>query len=121
MIDWLLGTLLATSALIVLVLLVREPVRRHFGARVAYGLWLIPVARLLMPTMTHRSSGRSAITPRTLTSSYGRADAAQQCRSAGAIVDRADGRLADDLARALAGSGGWPVRGPNERIPPRAL
>ena len=50
--DWLLGTLLATSGLIVLVLLIREPVRRHFGARVAYGLWLIPAARLLMPTMT---------------------------------------------------------------------
>jgi len=50
--DWLLGTLLATSGLIVLVLLLREPVRRHFGARVAYGLWLIPAARLLMPTLT---------------------------------------------------------------------
>ena len=53
MTDWLLGTLVATSGLIVLVLLVREPVRRHFGARVAYGLWLIPAARLLMPTITH--------------------------------------------------------------------
>ena len=52
MTDWLLGTLLATSGLIVLVLLIREPVRRHFGARVAYGLWLIPAARLLMPTIT---------------------------------------------------------------------
>ncbi len=53
MTDWLLGTLLATSGLILLVLLIREPVRRHFGARVAYGLWLIPAARLLMPTITH--------------------------------------------------------------------
>ena len=52
MTDWLLGTLLATSGLIVLVLLIREPVRRHFGARVAYGLWLIPAARLMMPTLT---------------------------------------------------------------------
>jgi bla regulator protein BlaR1 len=52
MIDWLLGTLLATSALILFVLLVREPVRRYFGARVAYGLWLIPAARLLMPPIT---------------------------------------------------------------------
>ena len=52
MTDWLLGALLATSGLIVLVLLIREPVRRQFGARVAYGLWLIPVARLLMPTLT---------------------------------------------------------------------
>ena len=52
MIDWLTGTLIATSALILLVLFIREPVRRHFGARVAYGLWLIPAARLMMPTLT---------------------------------------------------------------------
>ena len=52
MTGWLLGTLFATSVLIGLVLLVREPVRRRFGSRVAYGLWLIPAARLLMPTMT---------------------------------------------------------------------
>ncbi|HET9398218.1 MAG TPA: M56 family metallopeptidase [Sphingomicrobium sp.] len=52
MTDWLLGTLLATSGLIVLVLLIREPVRRHFGSRVAYGLWLIPAMRLLMPTLS---------------------------------------------------------------------
>ncbi|GAA4748554.1 hypothetical protein GCM10023264_13330 [Sphingomonas daechungensis] len=52
MTDWLLGTLFATSGLVVLVLLIREPVRRAFGARVAYGLWLIPAARLLMPTLT---------------------------------------------------------------------
>lgn len=52
MTGWLLDTLLATSGLILLVLLVREPVRRRFGSRVAYGLWLIPAARLLMPTLT---------------------------------------------------------------------
>lgn len=52
MTEWLTGTLFATSALILLVLLVREPIRRTFGARVAYGLWLIPAARLLMPTLT---------------------------------------------------------------------
>jgi beta-lactamase regulating signal transducer with metallopeptidase domain len=52
MIDWALGTFLATSALIILVLLLREPVRQRFGARVAYALWLIPAARLLMPTIT---------------------------------------------------------------------
>jgi bla regulator protein blaR1 len=53
MTDWLLATLLATSALIALVLLVREPVRKWFGSRVTYGLWLIPAARLFMPTLTH--------------------------------------------------------------------
>jgi beta-lactamase regulating signal transducer with metallopeptidase domain len=49
--DWLLGALCATSALMLLVLAAREPVRRFFGARVAYGLWLIPAARLLMPSL----------------------------------------------------------------------
>jgi len=53
MTDWLLHTLVATSALMLLVLAVREPVRKRFGSRVAYGLWLIPVARLFMPTLTH--------------------------------------------------------------------
>ena len=53
MTSWLVGTLIATSALIALVLLIREPVRRRFGSRIAYGLWLIPAARLLMPTLTH--------------------------------------------------------------------
>jgi bla regulator protein BlaR1 len=53
MTDWLLGTLLATSALVLFVLVIREPVRRRFGSRVTYGLWLIPAARLFMPTLTH--------------------------------------------------------------------
>ena len=52
MTGWLLDTFVATSALVLLVMLVREPVRRRFGSRVAYGLWLIPAARLLMPTLT---------------------------------------------------------------------
>ena len=52
MIDWLTDTLLATSLLMALVLLVREPARRRFGPAVAYGLWLIPALRLLMPPLT---------------------------------------------------------------------
>ena len=70
MTDWLLGTLFATSGLIVLVLMIREPVRRNFGARVAYGLWLIPAARLLMPTLTQtieRPVG-AAVTPQMFSS-----------------------------------------------------
>jgi beta-lactamase regulating signal transducer with metallopeptidase domain len=47
-----LHSLVATSALMLAVLLVREPVRNWFGSRVAYGLWLIPAARLFMPTLT---------------------------------------------------------------------
>ena len=72
MTDWLIGTLLATSGLILLVLLIREPVRKHFGARVAYGLWLIPAARLLMPTITEtieRPVG-AAVTPRMMITHY---------------------------------------------------
>ena len=52
MIQWLLGSLLATSGLMILVLLTRDSVRRYFGSRVAYSLWIIPAARLLMPTLT---------------------------------------------------------------------
>ena len=62
MTDWLLHTLVATSGLIFIVLIAREPVRRLFGSRVAYGLWLIPVARLFMPTLTHTVE-RSVPTP----------------------------------------------------------
>ena len=42
MTDWLFDTLLATSALLLLVLLIRGPVARHFGPSVAYWLWLFP-------------------------------------------------------------------------------
>lgn len=52
MTDWLVGTLLATSALLALVLVLREPVRRWFGPGVAYSLWLIPALRVVLPPMT---------------------------------------------------------------------
>ena len=52
MIDWLTDTLLATTLLMALVLVIREPVRRQFGPAVAYGLWLLPALRMLMPPLT---------------------------------------------------------------------
>lgn len=52
MTEWLSDTLLATSALLLLVLLIRAPVARHFGAGTAYFLWALPAARLFMPTLT---------------------------------------------------------------------
>lgn len=72
MTDWLIGTLFATSVLILMVLLVREPVRKHFGARVAYGLWLIPAARLFMPTLTQTIERpvSVAVSPRLMSSQY---------------------------------------------------
>ena len=42
-------TLIATSLLMAVVLLVRGPVARAFGARAAYALWLAPLARLVLP------------------------------------------------------------------------
>ncbi|QIK96422.1 hypothetical protein G7076_08190 [Sphingomonas sp. HDW15A] len=52
MIDWLADTFIATTLLMGGVLLIREPARKEFGPAVAYGLWLIPAIRILMPTLT---------------------------------------------------------------------
>jgi len=50
-IDWFAGTLAATSTLMLLVLMLRTIVRRRFGARVAYWLWLVPLARMVTPAL----------------------------------------------------------------------
>ena len=47
--SWAVEALVASALLMVLVLLVRTPVRRAFGPRVAYALWLLPALRLLLP------------------------------------------------------------------------
>lgn len=52
MTGWLADTLISTSVLMLLVLVVREPVRRMFGATAAYALWLLPAARMAMPPIT---------------------------------------------------------------------
>jgi len=46
-----LQTLLAVSILMAIVLVARRPVAKHFGAGVAYALWAIPVARLILPPL----------------------------------------------------------------------
>ena len=51
MIAWLIETLLATSLLMLVVLLVRNPVRRAFGSAVAYALWALPVLRFALPPL----------------------------------------------------------------------
>lgn len=64
MIDQVSGTYLAhaleaafaATLLILLVLAIRKPVARHFGAGIAYTLWLLPVARLLLPPLPHQAS-----------------------------------------------------------------
>jgi bla regulator protein blaR1 len=52
MIQWLTDTFFATSALLLLVLLIRGPVARSFGASISYWLWLLPALRLFMPPLT---------------------------------------------------------------------
>ncbi|AQR75461.1 M56 family metallopeptidase [Sphingomonas sp. LM7] len=51
MIGWALETFVATTLLMLLVLAVRAPVRKTFGPHMAYALWLLPVARLLLPPL----------------------------------------------------------------------
>ncbi|MDB2439535.1 M56 family metallopeptidase [Hellea sp.] len=52
MIDWGLETGIAVSLLIVLVLLVRRPFARMFGAGATYALWALPLVRLFLPEIT---------------------------------------------------------------------
>lgn len=49
--GFLTDTLVWTGALLVLVLLVRRPVAQMFGAKAAYALWALPMARLLLPPL----------------------------------------------------------------------
>jgi bla regulator protein blaR1 len=49
--SWFVEMVLATGLLMVIVLIVRKPVARHFGPRVAYALWLLPAMRAVLPPM----------------------------------------------------------------------
>ncbi|MED5547142.1 MAG: M56 family metallopeptidase [Pseudomonadota bacterium] len=51
MTEWLIDTLVMTGALMALVLLLRRPVARCFGAQAAYALWLLPALRFVMPPL----------------------------------------------------------------------
>ncbi len=63
--SWGLQTGLMVSVLIGLVLIIRRPFARYFGAGAAYALWLLPLARLFMPNMTVPFLTRSAPEPLT--------------------------------------------------------
>jgi bla regulator protein BlaR1 len=60
--GWAAETLIATTLLMLLVLVVRGPVRKAFGPHMAYALWLLPVARLLLPPLPE-SWREHAVTP----------------------------------------------------------
>ncbi|PQA85476.1 M56 family metallopeptidase [Hyphococcus luteus] len=51
LVRWLAETSLAVSILILLVLIIRKPFAKAFGARAAYALWLAPAARLFLPEL----------------------------------------------------------------------
>ena len=48
---WLAETLIATTLLMALVMLLRRPVARWLGAGVAYWLWALPFARMILPAL----------------------------------------------------------------------
>ena len=50
--QWIWDTIFSMTLLMVLVLMVRKPISHFFGARIAYLLWILPLARLFMPTLT---------------------------------------------------------------------
>lgn len=57
-------TLIAVSALIILVLMIRRPIAKRFGAQAAYYLWLIPFARLALPPLPDAwTLSSAALTP----------------------------------------------------------
>lgn len=51
MISWAIEALIASTLLMLVVLAVRRPVARHFGPHIAYGLWLLPALRMLLPPL----------------------------------------------------------------------
>lgn len=51
MIAWLIETLVAVTLLMAMVLALRGPVARHFGAGWAYALWAVPALRLVLPPL----------------------------------------------------------------------
>jgi len=51
MTGWVIEGLAASAVLMALVLAIRGPVRRAFGANVAYALWALPVLRLALPPL----------------------------------------------------------------------
>ncbi|WP_419724210.1 M56 family metallopeptidase [Sphingomonas sp. HT-1] len=51
MIGWWIETLLASTLLMLLVLVLRAPVRKAFGLQIAYALWVLPAVRMLLPPL----------------------------------------------------------------------
>lgn len=64
MTGWLVETLYAVTVLMLLVLAVRRPVARVFGAGWAYALWLLPALRLVLPPLHIFGTAIPSVLPR---------------------------------------------------------
>lgn len=62
MTGWIIDALLASALLMAAVLLLRTPARGLFGATIAYGLWALPVLRLLLPPLPQSWSAAAPMT-----------------------------------------------------------
>ncbi|TKD50724.1 M56 family metallopeptidase [Sphingomonas baiyangensis] len=75
MIGWAIETFIATTLLMLLVLALRNPVRRAFGPGVAYALWALPLLRMVLPplpaTMRPSAQPMLAIVPEDIVISLG--------------------------------------------------
>jgi bla regulator protein blaR1 len=54
MTEWISDTMLFTTILLAAVMILRKPAARLFGPTIAYGLWLLPAARAVMPSLEHK-------------------------------------------------------------------
>jgi beta-lactamase regulating signal transducer with metallopeptidase domain len=50
-IAWAIETLIASTLLMLVVLAIRQPVRRAFGPDMAYALWALPALRMILPPL----------------------------------------------------------------------
>jgi bla regulator protein blaR1 len=63
MTGWVVETLFASTFLMVAVLVLRRPVEQIFGPRIAYGLWLLPALRMILPPLPEGVAETAPITP----------------------------------------------------------
>ncbi|WP_353204836.1 M56 family metallopeptidase [Sphingomonas sp.] len=63
MIGWGIEALVASTVLMIAVLLLRVPIRKAFGAQIAYALWLLPVLRLVLPPLPAAWWQATAVAP----------------------------------------------------------
>lgn len=61
MTAWLAETLAASTILMLVVLALRVPVARVFGAQAAYALWLLPALRMILPVLPAEVAARSPV------------------------------------------------------------